>query len=497
MKNWIFKEESSLPPDPKVARTRAILLALPFALLGIGALVMLLHDELGGGLPRQRAIGTASFIVTCFGFVALILGINAKKMALQASGLKSSTPATPEKPWLQRPDWAAGRVASGSRKSVILLWLFVLIWCGFSGAFTLALVPQAVRHGNHAALIALIFPLVGLGVLAYAINTTLAWRKFGQSIFEMAAVPAAPGGTLEGEIQVPTKLQPLHGLHLRLSCLRRTTTGAGKNRQTTEKILWEDEKWLKPDLPQTGVNATGIPVYFKLPEGQPESTPARGDGIHWRLEASAKLRGPGFHASFDVPVFKLAEPPEVSEDPTAKYQMSLDEIRQQIHSKIQIADLAGGGKELVFPAARNRGFASGAAIVCLVWTGIVALLLWKHAPPLLPIIFGVIDLALLAVSFDLWFRRSRVSIAAGEIKIETAWLVFKRQASLKISDAANFLAELGATAGHSAYLDLKLRMRDGREFTLAKHLSAKPEADWLVREMTAAAKRSATTETIA
>ena len=494
MKNWIFKEESSRPPDPKVARMRAILLALPFALLGIAALVMFLHDELGGGLPRQRAVGTASFIVACFGFVALILGINAKKMALQASGLKPATPATPEKPWLQRPDWAAGRVASGSRKSVILLWLFVLVWCGFSGGFTLALVPQAVRQGNHVALIALIFPLVGLGVLAYAINTTLAWRTFGRSIFEMAAVPAAPGGTLEGEIQVRTKLQPQHGLHLRLSCLRRATAGSGKNRQTTEKILWEDEKWLKPDLPQTGANATGIPIYFKLPDDQPESTPTAGDGIHWCLEASAKLRGPGFHASFDVPVFKLAEPPEVSEDPTVKYQMSLDEIRQQIHSKIQAAELPDGGKAFVFPAGRNRGYASGATMICLVWTGIVALLVWKHAPPMLPIIFGVIDLAMLAASFDLWFRRSRVSVAAGEIKIETAWLVFKRQASLKISDAEKFSAEIGAIAGHSAYFDLKLRTRDGRELTLAKHLSAKPEADWLVREMTAAAKRSASTE---
>jgi hypothetical protein len=49
-----------------------------------------------------------------------------------------------------------------------------------------------------------------------------------RSIFEMAAVPAALGGTLEGKIQVRAKLQPQHGLHLRLSCVRRTTTGIGK-----------------------------------------------------------------------------------------------------------------------------------------------------------------------------------------------------------------------------------------------------------------------------
>jgi hypothetical protein len=293
---------------------------------------------------------------------------------------------------------------------------------------------------------------------------------------------------LEGEIQVKTKLAPQHGLHLRLSCLRRTTGGSGNNRTTTEKILWQDEKWLCADLPQTDANATGVPVYFKLPDNLPESTAAIGDGIHWRLEASAKLRGPNFHAAFEVPVFKLPGPPAIAADPTLQYQMSLDEVRKQTHSKIQVNDLAEGGKEFIFPAARNPGFASGATLFCLIWTGIVILLVWKHAPFLFPFVFGVLDLLMIAFSFDLWFHRSRVAVAAGELKIETAWLIFKKQNVLKISDAVNFIADVGATAGHSAYFDLKVRARDGREFTLAKNLNNKPEADWLARQLATATK---------
>jgi hypothetical protein len=483
MKNWIFKEESSVPTDPKVARKRAILLASPFALLGIAALVMLVHD-LFGGLPKQKIITTLSFVAVCFGFMALIIGISAKKHALKTSAAKSDD----EKPWLKRKDWADGRITSSSRKAVLLLWIFVAFWCAASAAISLAVVPQQLNQDNHAALIALIFPVVGLGMIFFALNTTLAWRRFGQSIFEMAAVPAASGGTLEGEIQVGGKLQPQHGLYLRLSCIRRTTTGSGNSRSTTEKILWQDEKWLRGDLPQTDLNATGIPIYFKLPDSLPESTAAIGNEIHWRLEASAKLRGPNFHAAFEVPVFKLPEPLEISDDPTAQYQMSLDEVRKQIHSKIQVNDLPDG-KEFVFPAARNPGFATGASIFCLIWTGIVVLLIWKHAPFIFPLVFGAMDLLMLAFSFDLWLRRSRITISAEEIKIETAWLGFKKQSELKISDAANFSAAIGATAGHSAYYDLKIRTRDDREFTLAKNLGHKPEADWLARELTAAAKR--------
>lgn len=190
-----------------------------------------------------------------------------------------------------------------------------------------------------------------------------------------------------------------------------------------------------------------------------------------------------------MPVFKLLELPEISDDPTTQYQMPLDEVRKQIHSKIQVNDLSDGGKEFIFPAARNPGFASGATIFCLIWTCIVALLVWKHAPFLFPLVFGTIDLLMAAFVFDLWFHRSRVTVATDEIKIETAWLSFKKQTSLKISAIVNFTADVGATVGHSAYYDLKLRTRDGKEFTLAKNLGHKPEADWLVRELTAAAKR--------
>ena len=226
MKNWIFKEEPSTPPDPKAARTRAVLLSLPFALLGIVALVMFLHDELIGGMPRQKAITTLSFIAVCGGIVALIIGINAKKMAMATAGPKPSAPETPEKPWLKHADWATGRITSGTRKGVLLIWIFALFWNAVSAPVIFIGLPAELHKGNHAILIALLFPIVGIGMIFYALNATLAWRKFGQSIFEMAAIPGALGGTLEGEIEVKTRLQPQHGLHLRLSCIRQTTSGS-------------------------------------------------------------------------------------------------------------------------------------------------------------------------------------------------------------------------------------------------------------------------------
>jgi hypothetical protein len=490
MKNWIFKDESSSPSDPKAARNRAILLSLPFAVMGIVAIVSFLHDEIGSGFKMESKMARGSLFaaVVCGGLIALIFGISAKKHALKTSAEKTND----EKPWLKRADWSDGRVksTSSSQGAVFFIWVFAIFWNVISLIVVAAIVPPQLRQGNHAALFALIFPVIGVAMLVFAVKTTLAWRRYGQSVFELAAIPGALGGALAGTIQVKAKLRPEHGLHLRLSCVRRVTTAKGKSRGTAEKIIWQDEKWLRADLPQTGANATGIPVFFRLPDNQPESTTSKGDGIHWKLEASAKVRGPNFHATFEAPVFRLAETPEISDDPTAPFQMSLDEMRKQIRSKIQVNDLPDG-KEFIFPAARNPGFVAGATVIWLIWTSVIVLLICNHVPPLLPLVAAAADLLMTVFLANLWFHRSRVAIAAGQVKIESAWLRLKKQRAIKSADVANFATEIGANVGHSAYYDLKVRVRDGREFTIAKHLGNKPEADWLVRQMVAALKNPA------
>ena len=481
---FIFKEPDNQPADPKAARQRTMLLALPFAIVGILALVFLLHDEIGShfGMKRQMAVGLLSAAAVSFGLIALIFGISAKKQAIELAATK----ADEDQPWLKRTDWTAGRITSSTRKAGWLLWTFVAFWCAASAAISLVVVLPQLQLGNRAALIALIFPVIGLAMIYFAFNTTRAWRKFGRSIFEMDAVPAASGGALQGRIQVKTRLQPEHGLHLRLSCVRRTTTGASNNRQTGETILWQDEKWLRADLPQTGLNETGIPVFFKLPDNLPVSEVSLGDGIHWKLETSAKLSGPDYNAAFDVPVFKLPETPAIPEDPTVQFQMSLDEIRQQIHSHIQVNDLPDGGREFIFPAARNPGFASGASVVCLIWTGIVILLAWNRAPLPFVLVFSAIDLLMLAFVFDLWFRRSRVAVNPKGVTFERAWFAYKKEQRLSAGEIKSIATDIGATVGHTAYHDLKIHARDGKEFLLAKNLNSKPEADWLARQMTAA-----------
>jgi hypothetical protein len=483
---FIFKDTNA-PVDSRAARLWSAFFYCIIGiitLIGIFALVLLLHDEIGSGfrMPRQMAMGLLSAIAVCGGLIFLLFGVRAKKQAIEESRRKVEE----ETPWLKRKDWAAGRIATFIKRGAVLLWIFVFFWCGASFGISLAIVPAQLSQGNHAALIVLIFPVIGLALIFFAWRTTLAWRRFGKTVFEMATVPAPAGGVLEGKIHVHGRPQPHHGWHLALSCIRRTVSGPVNNLRTTEKILWQDEKWLKPELPYAG-NNLDIPVYFQLPGDKPDATPDSGNGTVWRLEAWAQLSGPDFRAAFEVPVFKLDETREISADPSLPYQLSLDDIRKKIHSEIHIKDLAQG-KEFIFPPGRTPGFAAGAAVVCLIWTAIVVVLACLRAPLPVPLIFGMMDLLMLYFVFDLWFRRSHVLISGDTIRIETGWLGFKKNESLKISEVANFLTEIGTPVGHLTYYDLKLRTRDGKELLLARNLGHKPEADWLARQMTETAR---------
>lgn len=483
---WIFKDDDK-PVDPKAARLRAIIFSLPFACMGIFALVLLAHDGLHGGLDRQHAMGLLSAAIVSAGLVMLIFAVNSKKQALHAAAQKTDDK---EKPWLNRKDWANGQITTSVRKAILILWIFVGVWCVASVFISLIVVPQQLHQGNHAALIALIFPVVGFAIIFFALNTTFVWRKFNRAVFQMKIFPAASGSALAGEIQIANKIFLKHGLHLRLSCVRRTTTGPINNLKTTEKILWQDEKWLCADLPQANPNATSIPVHFELPPNLPESSTSTTDGVQWKLEASAELRGPNFNAVFDVPVFRLPETPAISEDPTIPFQLSLNEIRKRIHSKILVNDLADKGKEFIFPAGRNPGFASGASIFCLIWTSVIILLAFKHAP--LPILLGLsaIDLMMIIFILDVWLRHSRVTVTSEGMMVQRGWLSFKKERKFSTGEIKSIASDVGATAGHAAYHDLRIRTRDGKEFVLAKHLNSKPEADWLVRQLVAALKPS-------
>ena len=512
------------PPD----RKKRILVALVPAVIALAVAVNFFWPLLKDfNQPRQNGECRSNVPLLIFGgfFVVIILTVvsSVVRSIRKSSNPDSAAPSPRDpKPWLARPEWAAGKIKSAAGAQMKIFAVMALAFCGIGGLFTVLILPRELAKGDFKVLLVLVFPIVGIGFAVATVRAILLRRRFGDCFFEMASIPGAIGGTLEGLIQVGARLQPEHGLHLRLSCVSRTVTGSSGDRDTHERILWQDEKIFKneADFPEPEPGRSGIPVYFKIPADQPECSVRGGETILWRLEANAKISGADFSATFDVPVFKVAgititETDEA--DPTAALQMPVEEIRRDEHSQIQITD-GPGGREFYFPAARNLGTAIGLTCFFLMWTGftLATYLLFKDL--IFEILFTVADVIIFICCVNLWFKSSRITIDSAGVTAVNRWLLFLRTRRFDAGDVARFDAKIGMTSGSKAYHCIKLVTRtsensftvrktsyeqtgdrppmkfginDPTGVTIASGIGSKPEADCLVREMNKALGRRA------
>jgi len=207
-----------------------------------------------------------------------------------------------------RADWAAGRIVSSTKNTMLTLLAIAFFWNLITLPMWLVLPGEIIDKGHWVALLGLCFPAVGLLLAVAAVLAFLRWRKFGQSVLLMASVPGVIGGRLAGVIQTSAKIRPEGGFHLHLRCIRRVTTGSGKQQSTVEKTLWEEEQLVTHELLEDQAEISAIPVEFPIPFAcHPSDGRNSNDQTLWRLTARAAVPGIDYAATFEVPVFKTAD----------------------------------------------------------------------------------------------------------------------------------------------------------------------------------------------
>jgi hypothetical protein len=212
----------------------------------------------------------------------------------------------PDSPWMWKADWAAGRIVSSTKKSMVASLIIALYWNVVTLPLWFVLPGEIIDRRNGWALLGLIFPAIGLLLIWWAIYCLLRWRKFGQSEFQMADVPGVIGGQLGGVIRTSAKIRPEDGFHLHLRCVRRVTTGSGKQRTTSESVRWENEQTVMHELLEDQAELSAIPVVFSIAgDCWPSDSLNADDQTIWRLTASARVPGIHYSATFEVPVFSI------------------------------------------------------------------------------------------------------------------------------------------------------------------------------------------------
>ena len=189
------------------------LFGLPFLAGGLWAGVMALRALGRPAFDGQTFSLQAIFAITFCGVGAGLVwwGRYSARKAREIAHLKA---AHPESPWMWKPEWAGGRIVGSTKATMVFTWGFAIFWNLVSAPLLFVVPREVLEKQNYLGLIGLLFPVVGVGLLYWAARATARWKKFGSSVFEMAAVPGLVGGRLGGTIQTnfvggaPRGIQP-------------------------------------------------------------------------------------------------------------------------------------------------------------------------------------------------------------------------------------------------------------------------------------------------
>ena len=462
------------------------LFGLPFAAFGLWAYSQAF--QLIGAPPGGQSFWYPFMFGTIFsgiGFGFMFLAIAGNRKYSRKLRVRAEHPA---EPWLWRDDWAAGRVKSNTKGSMVTAWVFAIFWNLIFCPLTIFALPNALREKVASAYFLLIFPAAGIFLLIYAIRKTIAFAEFGKTCFEMASVPGVIGRDLKGSIQARFPHSPDHGVHLRLSCVHRYVSGSGNNSTTNERILWRDEADLNPGQLYAGPAGTTIPVCFHIPlDAQATDNRTSRDQFLWQLEALAKVPGVEYHDVFEIPVFRTAQTPTFEEERQAETTVSAfraPEMSRPEHPTIRVQPV-DGGTEFYFPPARNKGFAVSITLFAAIFSAIGYFLVQPRVPIIFPIAFGGFGLLIGYFALQMWLATTRVIIGSS-LLYQSGLLGGGKVREIAVSDIASITDRIGAQSGNGTgtpYYDIELNLTGGKTLTLGRSLRDKREVEWLVNEM--------------
>lgn len=282
-----------------------------------------------------------------FGFGLLIFGIRAPKPK------DPDNPEFADRPWLANDAWQGGPLRSSSKAAMWGAWGFATFWNLIAMPLPFLLYEEVTVKKNYPALLALVFPIVGIGLLYWATRQTREWRRFGPTPLTLDPFPGSIGGHVGGTIDLRQPFRPGTTYALTLTNLESTISGSGKNRSRRERASWQDRRIAHAE---PGPLGTRLLFRFDVPAGLEASDAAQNNDDYtiWRLGLEAEFGGSNLDRSWELPVY-----------PTAEHSQSLDERQLEAAQSVQsTADAAAvaerievrhtpAGKSLYYPMGRN------------------------------------------------------------------------------------------------------------------------------------------------
>jgi hypothetical protein len=381
--------------------------------------------------------------------------------------------AHPDEPWLWRPQWAAGEIHSSAKAGAIAVCAIALFWNAIALPSAVPTVlAHNLRYEPKFAWFAL-FPLVGFGLIAWAIHLLLRWNAYGDSRFEMKSVPGKIGGTLDGSIHVARGVEPMRRVTLKLVCINHSSSGDSNS----DKPLWSDESEV------TAGGDGSIPVAFLIPpECRPTDDTNFRDRIFWQLNAHSPGVIVNYKSTFEVPVFQVGESSaQAAEvvDLRTRREQRVSEFRPQ-GSAIRFAMTAEGRTEIYFRPFRNPSVIFGLLGFLAIWSASTYVIFKEHAPLIFKILWPAFEAIFVLWVISMMFGSTTVTIGDGELKV--TWRFCGISVSTRrvpSSEARDVRSIAGMTAGTTVYRRIQVRYGQRGELNFGDGIGDPIEADWL------------------
>ena len=303
---------------------------------------------------------------------------------LPADALKNVD--TTNQPWLTHRNWTSAVIHSDAKSGLWFSWGFALFWNAIAIPAGVFATPE-VLSGNYAAALVYMFPLVGLGLLSWALTATLRWQRFGRTPLTLDPYPGSIGGQVGGTVDIGLPFDSNNIFKATLSCLYSYMSGSGDDRERKERVVWQSEGIA---YAKSWNGGTRLEILFNVEPNLPASDPQEDNSYHlWRLNIVSELEGADFDRNYEIPVFPTQQSAKLLRQLSTEHHQAAEQRLREIESVLNMEQIPGG-VQIYYPAFKKPvgkliGMVFG---IFFFAAGMIAGS--QGAPLIFPIVFGLI-----------------------------------------------------------------------------------------------------------
>ncbi|MBT4523035.1 MAG: DUF3592 domain-containing protein [Halieaceae bacterium] len=389
-----------------------------------------------------------------------------------------------DKPWLARPQWRNGVIRSGAKGGMYAIWGFAVLWNLISAPAAFQVVGIWHKEGPIALLI-LLFPVVGMGLLYWAIKLTREWRRFGVTQLTLDPFPGSIDGDVGGKVQVNTPFKGGMLCRVTLSHIYSYTSGSGKNRSRKEEVKWQDDGYARIVPEGRGVE---LQFRFEVPTGLRESEEASRRYYFWRLNVELEMEGVDLDRSFEIPVFNTGGSSRYitfnssTEQPSGVPRITAESLLPMTRT--------GHRKIIHYRALRKPGRSLGLLILGGIFAG-AGIFLWGEAAKeggmlyFMAGIFGLVGWSVVIGAIYSAFNSLHVSLDGRYIVSTRSFLGLPvNRKTGRYSNVLEIVAKEGmkSSSGHKHRIEYSVVAKlSGKNITLAEHLDSASKKNLVIK----------------